>query len=129
VHPARQLTRDVVADNLRAARARARLKQDDVAERMRSLGFDTWSRATVSEIERRNRGVAVDELVTLAVVFGTPIATLLDHQQPEVTPADIDDAPDRGTGLAMHAVDRVLRGGTVFTDWQGNDQLVGTRAT
>lgn len=36
----------------------------------------TWSRATVSEVERGNRGVLVDELVALAVVYETYLTEL-----------------------------------------------------
>jgi transcriptional regulator with XRE-family HTH domain len=71
--PARQFIRDAVAENVRALRARSRLKQGDVAERMRRFGFGKWSRATVSEVERGNRGVLADELVALAVVFEASI--------------------------------------------------------
>ncbi len=52
-----------------ASRARRRLlelSQEEVADAMRLLGHPTWTRATVSEVERGGRTVGVSELVGLA---------------------------------------------------------------
>lgn len=73
----REAVRTVLGDNVRVARARARLSQEKVASGMRERGFDTWSRVTVSEIERYNRPVTVEELVGLASVFGTHVSDLM----------------------------------------------------
>lgn len=51
--------------------------QEDIAADMRAAGFGTWSRATVSEIERGNRNVTCGELVALAAIFGERPETLL----------------------------------------------------
>ena len=67
----------VVGDQVRVERARRRMNQEAVAQHMRLLAFDTWSRATVSEIECGRRAVTVDELAGLAIVLSTSTAVLL----------------------------------------------------
>jgi transcriptional regulator with XRE-family HTH domain len=52
---------------------------------MVDLGHTSWSRATVSEVERGRRTVTIDELLALAMVFDAPIGGLLD-------PAGVDGA-------------------------------------
>lgn len=74
---------EVLATNARDARVLARLSQDDVADRMRELGHARWSRATVSEVEREGRSVAVLELLSLCLVLDQAVGDLLD-------PAGID---------------------------------------
>lgn len=44
---------------------------------MHTRGHPTWSRATVSEIERGNRAVTVDELLSLSEVFCVEAAVML----------------------------------------------------
>jgi transcriptional regulator with XRE-family HTH domain len=83
---------DVLAGNLRLYRmlhdgskqayVADRMEQDHVATRMRLLGHTTWSRVTVSEVERGLRNVTVPELVSLAVVLGATIEQLLDTRGP-----------------------------------------------
>jgi transcriptional regulator with XRE-family HTH domain len=73
----RQTIRTDLADNLRAARARSRLTQGDVADAMTSRGFDTWHRATLSLIERYQRSVTAEELVALAEILDTTPNQLL----------------------------------------------------
>lgn len=68
-----------VCRNLRAARAAAQLKQDDVAERMRELGFAAWRHSTVSLTERGQRRITVDELLGLAVAFEVSVQSLLEQ--------------------------------------------------
>lgn len=72
---------DVVADNVRAYRLLRRLEQQDVADRMLSLGH-RWKRATVSEVERGRRNVTVSELLGLVTVVGASINQLLDSRGP-----------------------------------------------
>ncbi len=70
---------DVLADNIRAARSRDRRSQEDLAERMRTMGFD-WSRATVSQVERSGRSVSLDEFFALAIALGvTPSELVTGH--------------------------------------------------
>ena len=52
-----------MAGQLRDTRVLLHLTQDEVGERMRAKGHATWSRATVSEIERRGRSLTLDEVM------------------------------------------------------------------
>ena len=74
----------VLAANVRAARGLLNLSQQHLAERMSALGH-TWSRPTVSQIERGERAVSVDELFGLSHALGVHIPLLLSPPQaPEV---------------------------------------------
>jgi transcriptional regulator with XRE-family HTH domain len=68
---------DVLADNVRAYRLLRRLEQTDVAEGMNKLGH-RWKAATVSEVERGQRNVTVDELLALGLVLEAAPFALLD---------------------------------------------------
>jgi transcriptional regulator with XRE-family HTH domain len=67
---------EIVTLNVRAYRAMRGLTQEDLAERLAALGHG-WVRATVSEVERNGRTIAVDELAGLAAALGVSIARLL----------------------------------------------------
>ena len=69
---------DAVAEKVRAYRLLRRLKQDDVADRMRELRHHTWARQTVSDVERVQRHLTVDELVGLSIVLELSLNELLD---------------------------------------------------
>src|SRR5665811_473557 len=66
----------LLAANVRAARALRNMSQQDLAERMSVLG-QQWSRPTVSQVERAARAVSVDELFGLAHALETDILVLL----------------------------------------------------
>jgi 8-oxo-dGTP pyrophosphatase MutT (NUDIX family)/transcriptional regulator with XRE-family HTH domain len=66
----------VLPRNLRAARAAANLSQADVGERMQALGFRAWLRSTVSLAEQGKRRVTAEELLGLALAFGTSMVRL-----------------------------------------------------
>lgn len=68
---------DVLADNVRAYRLLQRLEQTDIAAGMNKLGH-RWKAATVSEVERGQRNVTVDELLGLGLVLETAPFALLD---------------------------------------------------
>jgi len=68
---------DAVAANLRAERARRQVTQDEVAARMRGLGHGSWTRATVSEVERAGRTITLDEFFGLALALGVSPGGLL----------------------------------------------------
>ena len=85
-----QFPAEVVAANARALRLLRRLTQDAVAGQMQSMGHATWSRATVSEIERYGRSVTVDELVSLAAIFASTPADLLDPLGPALLTSGLD---------------------------------------
>ena len=56
--------------NLRAARARCGLTQENVATRMNMLGHH-WYKQTVGLVERDQRPLLADELMALALVLET----------------------------------------------------------
>jgi transcriptional regulator with XRE-family HTH domain len=60
----------VLAGNIAAQRTRMRLKQSDLAERMRQQGWK-WFPQTVSEVEAGRRAIRADELLGLAVALET----------------------------------------------------------
>jgi transcriptional regulator with XRE-family HTH domain len=73
---------ETVAGNVRAFRQLRGMDQADLARRMYSLSM-SWSRVTVSEVERSQRNVTVAELLKLALALGTTIEQLLDTRGPE----------------------------------------------
>ena len=79
---------DLVARNIRAARARVDLPQLTVSKRMKGFGFTSWSPSKVSECERAVRPVTTSELLALAVSLETTLAALV-GAAPEDGPIDI----------------------------------------
>lgn len=63
--------RDILASNLRRARQKARISQEDLAD---AAGVD---RTYVSGIERRQRNPTIEILARFANALGTTSATLL----------------------------------------------------
>ncbi|MDG4856722.1 helix-turn-helix transcriptional regulator [Streptomyces sp. T-3] len=61
----------LVAHNLRRLRKAFRLSQDDIAERMRRLGFK-FHQTQVAKIERGDRPLRYDEVLALAEVLSVP---------------------------------------------------------
>lgn len=68
---------EVLGQNLRAARARARLDQAVVVDRMRALGYTTWHRQTMGKIERGDRRLLATEVMALAWVLGASYFELI----------------------------------------------------
>ena len=68
----------VLAQNVRAARRRRDLSQEQVAARMKQLAHDTWSRVAVSSVEKGARAISADELFSLSIVLSTPLPALCD---------------------------------------------------
>jgi transcriptional regulator with XRE-family HTH domain len=68
--------RDLIARNLRAARAAASLSQEDLADRMAALGF-AWYRPTVSVAERGTRRVTLEEALALMVALETSLEAIV----------------------------------------------------
>jgi hypothetical protein len=69
--------REVLAGNIRAARARAGLGQELVAGRMRRLGFSEWRYQTVGVVEKGKRRVTAEEVMALAWVLQTSVYELM----------------------------------------------------
>jgi transcriptional regulator with XRE-family HTH domain len=74
--------KEAVADNVRAFRQLRGMDQAELARRMYSLSM-SWSRVTVSEVERAQRNVTVAELLALTLALETTIEQLLDTRGPE----------------------------------------------
>jgi transcriptional regulator with XRE-family HTH domain len=74
--------KETVADNVRAYRQLRGWDQAELARRMYSLSM-SWSRVTVSEVERGQRNVTVAELLKLALALRTTMEQLVDTRGPE----------------------------------------------
>jgi 8-oxo-dGTP diphosphatase len=68
---------DVLRRNIRSLRGRAGLNQGLVVERMRALGYTSWHRQTMGNVERGERRVTAEEIFGLAVALETTIAALM----------------------------------------------------
>lgn len=68
---------EVLASNLRAARSRAGISQNELAERMRAAGFDAWISQTVSQSEQGRRRILAEEVSGLAKSLGTTAERLM----------------------------------------------------
>lgn len=67
----------LVGRNLRQIREELDLSQTDVSEGMAAAGFPGWRKATVADVERGARKVALDELASLCDVTEQPLERLL----------------------------------------------------
>jgi transcriptional regulator with XRE-family HTH domain len=88
---------DVVAANIRAARSRRGVAQAVVVERMRALGFTSWHRQTLGNVERGERRVTMEEIFCLALALETTIPAL-------ATAADQDEFVDLPNGQHLGSV-------------------------
>lgn len=77
--PKSQPIADVISANIKRHRDLRKWSQEQLAELMRSYGFENWGRTTVTEVEGkgRKRQVSIAELLTLAQVFGAGVDELL----------------------------------------------------
>ena len=92
---------------------------------MRELGQETWSRATVSELERGGRRISVDELPAIAIALGLDVPTLLRpsgvdrrDRSPVVIGGQWDAKPAELYGLLTG------RGQAISGRWDGNRLLM-----
>lgn len=69
----------LVAENIRAARARRRLRQEDLADEM------GWSRQTVSTVEAGTRRVTLADAVALCAALQIGLRDLLEGAPADVT--------------------------------------------
>jgi len=88
---------DVLARNIRAARSRADLTQEDLGARMRALGHAAWLYQTVGNVERGRRRVTAEEVAALALALDTTIPAL-------AAPSDQDGDIEMPSGVKMGAV-------------------------
>lgn len=87
----------ILAANIAAARVRRDLQQQDLAERMRALGWK-WVRQTVGEVEKKEQGrrVTPGELVGLAIALETSVTRL-------TSPLPEDREVELPSGLSLRA--------------------------
>jgi transcriptional regulator with XRE-family HTH domain len=108
---------EILARNIRAARSRLDIGQDNVAARMRALGYDAWIRQTVSSTERGRRRPTAEEIFALAYVLHTSIQALM-------APTADDKVIDLPSGAALDA-GSVYRSTTGMNDggilWDGDE--------
>jgi transcriptional regulator with XRE-family HTH domain len=108
---------NVLARNIRAARSRADLTQEDLAARMRALGFSGWLYQTVGSVERGKRRVTAEEIHGLAWALEITMPALM-------SPADEDREIELPGGrvLAVRAIQLLAgRGSNDMTVmWDGN---------
>jgi transcriptional regulator with XRE-family HTH domain len=126
--PGSRFLSDAVAEKVRGYRLLRRMKQDKVAEDMRKLRHHTWTRQTVSDVERVQRNLTVDELVGLSIVLGLSLNELLD-------PVPVGGGPppalDIGLPVAIppDLVRRWSAGASLFLDSEIRDGKPGIRVT
>jgi transcriptional regulator with XRE-family HTH domain len=75
----------IVGRSVRTARTGRGLGQEQVAARMRTLGFSAWLRQTVGQVERGKRRLVVDEVLALSLALQTTIAELIMPAPDEMT--------------------------------------------
>lgn len=75
---------EVITANVKAQRARMRLKQADVAARMQAFGL-RWHYQTVGAVERGERPLTAEELFWLSICLQTIPAALVQPQASAVT--------------------------------------------
>lgn len=115
--------RDVLARNVRVARAAKQIGQQELARRMRVLGFGAWLHQTVGNVERGKRRLVAEEILALALALETSVGMLMD--------------PSREDGLIMLPggqpvmADTVLRSVRHFNDgmvsWDDGTLRLATR--
>jgi transcriptional regulator with XRE-family HTH domain len=105
---------------MRAARSARSLGQEQVAARMRALGFDTWLRQTVGQVERGKRRLVVDEVLALSLALQTTIAELIMPAADEET-VELPNGQAVSVALIRHSIR-----GNRATDvrWVGDELLL-----
>jgi transcriptional regulator with XRE-family HTH domain len=66
----------ILASNIKTARVLRRFEQQDLADRMRGLGYK-WVRQTVGEAENSRRRLTVEETFALALALDTTVERLM----------------------------------------------------
>ena len=87
---------EVLERNVRAARVRIGLDQEQLARRMRALGYSAWVRQTVTRVERGGRRLTAEEIPGLGFALETSVAVLLD-------PTPDDESVELPSGQVIYA--------------------------
>lgn len=75
-HPEARYPSQFVGDRVGEWRRVKNISQEEVAERMQTLGHTSWYRQTVAQVESAARNLTVDELVSLAIALECTVADL-----------------------------------------------------
>lgn len=124
--------REILARNIRAARSRIGIGQEDVAVRMRALGYQAWIRQTVGATERGRRRPTAEEILGLAACLGTTVQYLMSPLLQD-GPVELPSGMPLATGQVRSLIfghgpnDEMPRGSSVRDvrdlrgiRWQGN---------
>jgi hypothetical protein len=95
---------DVLARNIRGARARLGIGQESAAARMRALGHHGWIRQTVSSTEKATRRVTAHEVFCLALALETSISALT------TATADDEAVALPGGSVSFRSVEKLATG-------------------
>lgn len=104
----------LLARNIAVARARLRLRQSDLSERMRAQKVP-WYPQTVSEAEQGNRAIRASELLPLAIALETTVRVLI-SAPPDVATVTLPSGEVIGA-QRITSMDR-------STTWEGNQLKV-----
>jgi transcriptional regulator with XRE-family HTH domain len=112
----------VLARNIRAARSRLDINQENLAARMRALGYSAWLRQTVANVEKGRRRVIAEEIFGLAYALGTSMTALM-----RATPDDVFVAFPSGAAIVSISVYRSATGrNDGMVQWNGDTPVVAT---
>ena len=114
----------VIGANLRRIRDEAELTQAQVADAMQRLRFD-WKRITVTQIEGATRRVSLEELISLAALYGLPVLELLWPRDDETVELYEGGPPLDAEDLQELLVGKRGRQGTGGIDWEPALRLAG----
>ena len=103
------------AEEMRWTRLKARLRQADVADSMRALGFNTWSRVAVANVERGQRPVTIAEAHAIGSLLGFAITLGAVGSSSEGQMAE--DSEDRSVQCADCRHERSRRWASATTRW------------
>jgi hypothetical protein len=79
---------NVLALNIKAAREGLyRVSAEDLAERMRNLGFSSWLRETVSSVEQGEYSLTAEEVLGISVALYVSVTALM--LPPDDDPLDV----------------------------------------
>ena len=98
----------IIGEQVHAARSRIGMSEEDLADRMRHLGYASWSHQTVSDAERGDHHLAAAEVLGISLALEVSVADLV--------------LPTRGDQwvVKLHDGPVVPLGGFVPITWEGN---------
>lgn len=110
----------IVGRSVRSARTARDLSQEQVAERMRALGFTGWLRQTVGQVERGRRRLIVDEVLALSFAVETTVAELIMPAADE----EVVELPS-GQAVSVAVIRHSIRGNRAAeARWRGDTLIL-----